>query len=235
MQDSRIRLLSRVFDAKPLFRPWVKNPWTWEVAIDEWLHPLPRHTMALAAAPQAPDPAHDDMVTKCRERSAVGRNREVGIVASQHAVQPPALLIDWGMHMPAQFFLDLPDFGLQALALGLAPELEALPIRFRTTDVGKPKKVECFRLTLPTSGSTLGGKLAELDQAGFLRVQTQRKLIQPFLEIRQEAFAIVPVLKAHHRIIREAHDDQVALGVAATPLVDPQVVDIVEVDIRQQR
>ena len=41
--------------------------------------------------------------------------------------------------MPTQFVLDLPDLGLHSLALGLAPELEALPIHFRTTTVGKTK------------------------------------------------------------------------------------------------
>ncbi len=76
------------------------------------------------------------MVAECRERSAIGRYREVGIVASQPAIQPSALLIERGMQMPAQCFLDLPDLGFQAVALGLTPQLEACSIGFLSTDVG---------------------------------------------------------------------------------------------------
>ena len=93
-------------------------------------------------------------------------------MASQHAVQPSPLLIDRGMHVPTQFVLDLPDLGLHSLAPGLAPELEALPIDFCTTNVGKTKKVECLRLAFTSPGSALGSKFAELDQTSFLRVET---------------------------------------------------------------
>jgi hypothetical protein len=43
----------------------------------------------------------------------------------------------------------------------------------------------------------------------------------------------VPVLEADDGVIRVAHDDHVAGRMTATPLPDPQVVDVVEIDIRK--
>ena len=57
------------------------------MALDVLLHPRPGHAVALASAAKSPDPAHDDVVAKCRERRAVGRYREVGIMASQRKGQ----------------------------------------------------------------------------------------------------------------------------------------------------
>ena len=86
-------------------------------------------------------------------------------MASQHAVQPAALLIDWGMHVPPKLFLDLPDLGLQSLAFGLAPELETATVGFRSTDVGKDKGLRPGLATVAPVGAGSGqlrrGRCAE--------------------------------------------------------------------------
>src|SRR6516225_8912842 len=41
--------------------------------------------------------------------------------------------------------------------------------------------------------------------------------------------------ESQHDVIREPHHDHVALGSLPTPGVDPQLEDIVEIDIRQER
>jgi hypothetical protein len=43
------------------------------------------------------------------------------------------------------------------------------------------------------------------------------------------------MLEPGHEVIREAHDDHVTVCVLASPLPDPPVDDIVEVDIGKQR
>src|SRR4051795_5404772 len=46
---------------------------------------------------------------------------------------------------------------------------------------------------------------------------------------------VVPVLEADDGVVRVAHDDHVAGRAAVTPAPDPQVVDVVQVDVRQER
>ena len=66
-------------------------------------------------------------------------------------------------------------------------------------------------------------------------MQTQCKLGQPFPQIGQKSLAIPLVLKSHHAVIGKAHYYHVTLGMTSAPLIDPQVIDIVEVEVRQQR
>ena len=43
------------------------------------------------------------------------------------------------------------------------------------------------------------------------------------------------MLEPHHEVVGEAHDDHVAARVPPPPLVGPQVKDVVQVDVREQR
>jgi hypothetical protein len=65
-------------------------------------------------------------------------------------------------------------------------------------------------------------------------MQAQRKLCQAFLEIIQEALRVLLVLEADDRIIGIPHDDHVAGGVPQSPLLDPEIIDVVQVDVRKE-
>src|SRR5512132_3165282 len=58
--------------------------------------------------------------------------------------------------------------------------------------------------------------------------QTLPKLVQKPLGIRA-------MLEAHHGVVGIADDDHLAAGMSPPPLVDPQVVDVVQIDVRQDR
>ena len=45
----------------------------------------------------------------------------------------------------------------------------------------------------------------------------------------------MPVLEADDEIVGITHDDHIAPGVALAPLMSPEIVDVVKVDIRKQR
>ena len=57
---------------------------------------------------------------------------------------------------------------------------------------------------------------------------------EAFLEGDEKLLGVVPVLEAHDGVIGVAGDDHGALGVAAAPLMCPEVHDIMQVDIGQQ-
>src|SRR6516162_10470087 len=66
-------------------------------------------------------------------------------------------------------------------------------------------------------------------------MKVQSKTSEPLLEIDKELLCFVPMLEANDRVVRIAHDNHVAGGASLPPLVDPLIVDVMEVDVRQER
>ena len=61
----------------------------------------------------------------------------------------------------------------------------------------------------------------ELDQARLLWVQFQRELREPVAKVAEEPLGVLAMLKARDVVVREAHDDHVAVRVPASPLLGP--------------
>ena len=45
----------------------------------------------------------------------------------------------------------------------------------------------------------------------------------------------MPMLEANDGVVRVAHDNNVAGGTSLPPLVDPLIIDMMEVNVRQER
>ena len=98
----------------------------------------------------------------------------------------------------------------------------------------EPQEIERLRLALAPLCPASGSISAELEEAGLFRVQAERELCQALLEIDLETLRILPVLESNDCIIGIPHDDHIALCVARTPLLDPEIVDVMKVHIRKQ-
>src|SRR5438132_5603086 len=223
-----------VFCLKKKIRPRVQHARGRQEPVNEPTHPFPRQPVPLTASPQTLEPFHADVIAECREQISVRRYREVGEVAFDHGCEPPSLFVDRLMPVLSQRFLDLPKLGLHPLSLCLAPELEVGAVLLGAAVVCEPQEIERFRLSLAPVCSALGSVPAELDKAGFLRVQAERELGQAILEIVQETIRIMPVLEANDCIVGIPHDDHIARSVALAPLLDPEIVDIMEIHVRKQ-
>ena len=66
-------------------------------------------------------------------------------------------------------------------------------------------------------------------------MRRQREGLQPLAQVRHKPHGVVSVLEADDEIVGITHDDHVAPGVALAPLMSPEIVDVVKVDIRKQR
>src|ERR1700729_1522776 len=99
----------------------------------------------------------------------------------------------------------------------------------------KAEKLERLRLREPARFSTLSGEPPKLDQPRLLLVQPQAELREPLAQRSPEPLGVTTMLKAHHEVIRITHDDHLAPCPAATPLVDPEIEDVVQVHVRQER
>jgi hypothetical protein len=108
-----------------------------------------------------------------------------------------------------------------------------LPLPGLPTHVGEAKEVESLGLTLVPVLSVLRRKATELDQTGLLRVELERELRESFAKLVQAPIGFRLVLEADDEVIRIADDDDIATS-ALAPVVDPQIEDIVQIDVCQQ-
>lgn len=98
----------------------------------------------------------------------------------------------------------------------------------------KPRKSNVSGLPRPRLARSRAGVGPELDQPGLVRVQLQSELRQPLAKLVPEPPCILFVFEPDDEVVSPAHDDHLSVRVAAAPPVDPQVQDIMQVDIRQQ-
>ena len=89
------------------------------------------------------------------------------------------------------------------------------------------KKIERLWLSQSPLFSVLRSETAELDQAGFLRVDLQRKLLQPHLHGPVESLGIVGLVTANNDVIGITDNDDVSPGVTFAPLICPEIKNIV--------
>ena len=173
------------------------------------------------------------MVAEGAERP-VGRHRMVGEVADDDLPQPLPLPGNGLVHAPSQLVLDLPELRLHAVAAALPMDLEVAPAGL-AADEGEAQEVEGLRLAKPAPRALGRREAAELDQAGLVRMQRQRELLQPLTHRIPEAPGVGLVLETDHNVIRVAHEDHVAGGLAPSPALGPEVEDVVQVDVGQER
>ena len=153
--------------------------------------------------------------------------------AAQDPAQPGPLFRDGLMPVLPEGVLELRQLGSHPFLTGIASQLE-LAVPAGTTDVREPKKRECLGSPLTPSGTIAGRKPPEFDEAGLLRMEMQGKCGEAFLEGREKLLGVVPVLEAYDGVIGVAGDDHGSLGVAAAPLVCPEVQYVMQIDIGKQ-
>ena len=97
------------------------------------------------------------------------------------------------------------------------------------------QEVEGLRLAEVPLLPLLGGKPPQLDQPRLLSMQFQAELREPVAELREEPLGVISMLEARHVVVGKPHENDIPARVPTPPLVGPQVKDIVEVDVREQR
>src|SRR5208283_1590961 len=97
------------------------------------------------------------------------------------------------------------------------------------------EELEGFRLRPSALLAVLRREAAELDQARLVRMQRQRNLLQPFAHRIPEAAGVIPALEADDDVVGVPHHDHVARGLAPSPALGPEIEDVVEIDVGEQR
>jgi len=66
-------------------------------------------------------------------------------------------------------------------------------------------------------------------------VQFQPEPDKPAAQLVPEPLGVLPVLEPDDEVVREPDDDHITVRVPAPPPVGPQVQDVVQVHVREQR
>lgn len=74
------------------------------------------------------------------------------------------------------------------------------------TDVREREEVECLRFPLTSSSPRSLSVSAELDQPDLVRMQFQPELRKTLTHFSQKSLRLASMLKAHHEVVRVAHD-----------------------------
>ena len=99
----------------------------------------------------------------------------------------------------------------------------------------KPRKSNVSGLAFPSSFPVLFGKPTELDPARLVGMEFQPKLPQPFPKVFQETICFRLMLESYDGVIRIADDHHLALRIFPAPDVHPEIENVVQVDIREER
>jgi len=101
--------------------------------------------------------------------------------------------------------------------------------------VREAQEVERLRLAFATLAPILFRKAAKLDDSRLVGMQLKAKVRKSVAQLRQEPLCFISVLESSYEVIRKANDDDLSARLPLSPLPDPEVECVVEIDIRQQR
>jgi len=203
-------------------------------AADEPLHSFPQNATFLAPASQdvVPEVAHGE--TKVSQSMPIPRYSEVTEMPTHNRLQPHTNFRNRVMHASPQLDLHLLQLGLHAFANRLPkhqkPSLFRLP-----ADVLEAEKIEGLRLAQSEALSVRRRVASELEQSRLFRVQFQLELLHSFFQFRPEPFGLVFELESNHNVVGVAHHDYIAARPLLPPCLNPEIKDVMKVDVRQQR
>src|ERR1700687_6022909 len=207
----------------------------WDVALNQSLHPRPRHLAFLAASPEGSMPQSGHFVAKPSDGPCISSDAVVLAVPTYHGSQPLAYLGDRVVQTPPQLRFNLLELRPPAITNRVPTHHDpARPAR-PSTPVHKPQELEGLRLPLPTSTPVLRGMPPKLQQARLVRVHLQPMLPQLLPQGFQVSLGIRPVLEPHDEVVQIAHDDHLTLCFRLSPPLGPHVEHVVQVHVGQQR
>ena len=145
-----------------------------------------------------------------------------------------AHLRDGLVHAPTKLGFDYPEFSLPSRAQRLSKHHEPSLARLGAA-VSKSQEVESLGLAL-TSALPVFFRIFSRTQSGAsFRMEFQPKAGQPFPKLAQKPLSVLSVLETNNKVIGKPHHHRIPSGFAASPLMNPKVQRVVQVDVGQPR
>jgi hypothetical protein len=204
-------------------------------AVDKAPHTVPEYATVLAAPRQRAMPEPPYLKPKQRQRRCVHGHAVVPDVATHDRLQPFALFGAGFVHAEPKVGFHRVQLCLQSFADRLPQHRETSVAPLLHADVRKAQEVERLRLPFSTPLPVVDRIRTELQQPRFLGMQLQVELPHSLGEFHPKLLGIRFLPKAQHNIVRESHDDHVAMRPLLTPRLDPQIEHVMKIDVSQKR
>src|SRR5467141_2143340 len=204
-------------------------------ASDEAPHAIPKDAAILAAPRQraVPEPPH--LEPKEPQRILVQGHAVIPNVPTYHRLQPFALVGDGFVHASLKFGFHLVQLGLQSLAYRLPQHRKPSIAPLLYADMRKEEKVKRLRFPCSTPLPLIDRIRTELQKSRFLGMPFQVELLHTFRKFRSKLIGIRFAVESHHDVVRESHDDDIAVCPLLTPRLDPQIEYVMKIDVSQKR
>src|SRR5262249_17511804 len=110
-----------------------------------------------------------------------------------------------------------------------------VPFPSLATAMRKTQEVERLRFAVAAISSIVFRIAAELDDSRFVGMQLETKPRESLAQFRQKPLCFVSMLESRDKVIRKTHEDYLPARLLPSPSLNPEVENIVEIDVRQQR
>ena len=211
----------------------MQNPAGWDVLTGETIEAGPVEPVPLASTQQCVPPCAAHFAAKAIQPKQVRWNCMIREVSLQDSLEPQAN--DGHRFVPPLVKL-LANHGQRCShsLQGCQSDYLKFPFSRGPTTMREPQKIERFGPALPPVAPSLDRIAAELNQARFIRMQGQPELCQPFLQIFQKQPRRCDLLKTHDTVIGIANHDDVSFSLwLFTPVLNPEIENVVQVDVRR--
>src|SRR5437764_11737485 len=138
------------------------------------------------------------------------------------------------VHPAAQLLLDGPQLCHHSLVRRFATDGEGLSISDLRAVMREAQKRERLRFSRTSLLPVQHSEPTEFDQPRLLGMYFQSELGQPIPKFIEESLSLRPALETDNEIVGIADDNDIATCHFPAPGFDPQVKDVMEIDIRQQ-
>ncbi len=221
-------------DGKSLVRPRVPDFQPGPVRHDQLRQARPQVSVFLRPASQGTEPQPLQAHGELPESREAGRDGEVIQPSVNHPAQPYRRRRHIVMHPSVQRLLQPLEGAPHPLRHRFASQQKSSSFSGLCAVMREAQEVEGLRSAQTSSLPLFRGIPPELDEPGLVGVYLQSEASEPILHGAQEPLRVVLVLEAHHEVVGVSNDDCVAFDLMAAPLLlEPQVEDVVQVDVRQ--
>ena len=200
-------------------------------ASDEAPHAIPKDAAFLAAPRKRAMPKPSYLESKKSQRRVVHGHSVISEVSTHYRLQPLAYFGDGCMHAPLKLGFHLVQLRLQSLAYRLPQHRKPSITPLLYADMRKAQEVERLRFPFSTPLPLVDRVRTELQKSRLLGMQFQVELPHSFGEFRPKLIGIRFAVEAHHDVVSESHDDEIAVRSFPTPRLGPQIENVVQVHV----
>ena len=189
----------------------------------------------MTATDQYVPPEPIDALPEGAQPIDISRNGVVLVVAVNDLPKPCTDLTDTIMLPAEKLCLDGFQLRNHSLFRRNPPDGEGFGLVTPPAVVGEAQEREGLRFPFAPLFPFVGRKTPELDQPSLFRVKFQTELGKPIPELIQEPDGLSSMLKTQHEVVSVTDDDYIALRHLPAPDIHPQVEDVMQIHVSEQR